>query len=333
MYVDGTFTMSGGIISGNTGRGVSVSGKFIMSGGSISSNSGSGVYVENSSNERLFLMEGGTISGNSGNGVDVGYTSNTGYSSGTFTMSGGNISSNSRRGVNVQAGTFIMKSGTISGHTADANGGGVYVNSRGVSFNTSGRFTMSGGTISGNTSSGNGGGVYVGGTFTMTGGTISGNTASGNGGGVYGSITKTGGTISGNDAAETDRNTAKQGHAVHNGTNWRNATAGPRMNTDTYGFWLNEVEVVEFPSGFIGTWKRDNFNNTLTFSANFFTDSAQPGSIANLVRISGNSYTCAWASNGSEFTLTFRLVNGNIEISGDSGNGETNWNGTWRKQR
>jgi len=88
---------------------------------------------------------------------------------------------------------------------------------------------------------------------------------------------------------------------------------------------------VPFPAGFVGTWKRDNYNNTLTFSANFFTDSAQTGSAAYLVRVSGDSYTCAWASNGREFTLTFRLVNGNLVISGDSGDGEKNWNGTWKK--
>jgi hypothetical protein len=294
-----------------------------MSGGTISGNTGSGVYVYDGG---TFTMSGGTISGNTGSGVNVGST---------FTMSGGTISGNTGSGVNVGVrSTFTMSAGTISGNTS-SDGGGVYVN-------IGGTFNMKGGTISGNTAWDNGGGVRVmhGVEFTMSGGAISGNTARGNGGGVYGdsdSFTKTGGTISGNDATEADRNTAKQGHAVYSNNpwnnNWRNATAGPRMNTDTYGFWMNEVEVFEFPSSFIGTWKRDNFNNTLTFSANFFTDSAQSGFIINLVRISGNSYTCAGASNGREITLTFRLVNGNIEISGDSGDGETNWNGTWRKQR
>jgi hypothetical protein len=50
------------------------------------------------------------------------------------------------------------------------------------------------------------------------------------------------------------------------------------------------------------------------------------------VRVSGDSYTCAWASNGREFTLTFRLVNDNLVISGDSGDDERNWNGTWKKK-
>ena len=56
-------------------------------------------------------------------------------------------------------------------------------------------------------------------------GTISGNTASG-----------------GNDAAAGLRNiaTGGQGHAVYRLDTWRNATAGPTMNTATYGFWLND---------------------------------------------------------------------------------------------
>ena len=88
---------------------------------------------------------------------------------------------------------------------------------------------------------------------------------------------------------------------------------------------------VTFPPEFVGTWRRDNFNNTLTFSAKSFTDSAQPGLAANFVRISGDLYTCAWANSGREFTLTFIYINGNLEISGDSGTDERNWNGTWKK--
>jgi hypothetical protein len=30
--------------------------------------------------------------------------------------------------------------------------------------------------------------------------------------------------------------------------------------------------------------------------------------------------------------LSIWMENGNIEISGDSGNGDNNWNGTWRRQ-
>ena len=91
VHVDGgTFTMSGGTISGNT---VSLS--------------GGGVYVQSGT----FTMSGGTISGNTatsyyGGGVFV--------SNGTFTMSGGEISGNTanRDGggvyVSSDSGTFIM---------------------------------------------------------------------------------------------------------------------------------------------------------------------------------------------------------------------------------
>jgi len=108
---------------------------------------------------------------------------------------------------------------------------------------------MEGGTISGNTSSDNGGGVYVrGGTFNMQGGMVAGgNNARSNGGGVYisgGTFTKTGGTIRGSDVAVSNRNTAtNQGHALYwnaSPARWRNATAGPDDNTDSYGFWLND---------------------------------------------------------------------------------------------
>jgi uncharacterized repeat protein (TIGR02543 family) len=75
VYVDGgTFTMSGGEISGNTGfSGVGVyvySGTFTMSGGAISGNTDSGVYVYYGA----FTMSGGEISGNassSGGGVSM----------------------------------------------------------------------------------------------------------------------------------------------------------------------------------------------------------------------------------------------------------------------
>ena len=230
----GTFTMSGGTISGNTitntpayGGGVYIgdSSTFTMTGGEISGNtasSGGGVYI---SNYAVFTMSGGKISGNtasdsntSGGGVYV--------SNGTFTMYGGEISGHTRGGgVNISYGTFTMAGGKISGNT----GTGVYVsslfvngvrsygtfimNSGEISGNTIsgvrsyGIFIMNGGEISGNTvsSNGDGGGVYNNRTFTMNGGEISGNTSSRDGGGVYvdssGTFTMNGGKISGNTAS------------------------------------------------------------------------------------------------------------------------------------
>jgi hypothetical protein len=106
VYVDGagTFTMSGGEISGNSssssyssyslGGGVYVNGTFTMSGGEISGNSsssssyslGGGVYVDGT-----FAMSGGKISGNSSSSSYSSYGGGV-YVAGRFTkQSGGTI--------------------------------------------------------------------------------------------------------------------------------------------------------------------------------------------------------------------------------------------------
>jgi uncharacterized repeat protein (TIGR02543 family) len=97
------------------------------------------------------------------------------------------------------SGSFIMKSGSISGNSA-GKGGGVYIGGE-----DKGRFTMDGGTISGNSTI-YGGGVYVDERqeFTMNGGTISGNSTI-YGGGVYvkkiSFFDMNGGTIRSNSAS------------------------------------------------------------------------------------------------------------------------------------
>ena len=241
VYVlQGTFTMNGGKISGNT-----------------TSSIGGGVYVYSGT----FTMNGGEITGNTANGTPTGGAG--GYASGggvyvggynrraTFTMTGGKISGNTSSslinsvgGVCVDDyGTFEMKGGEISGNTSTDSFGGVFVNVLGT-------FTMSGtAKISGNT----GGGVCTIGTFTMNGGTISGNTSSTYGGGVYvnilgGTFTKTNGTIYGYDADDTgNSNVVKdssgtvvnnQGHAVYVYVNSttnrrRETTAGETVNLDS----------------------------------------------------------------------------------------------------
>jgi len=157
---NGTFTMSGGEISGNSGSGVSFSGgssgTFTMSGGEISGNNGSGVFFSG----KIFTMSGGKISGN---------RSGVGIERGTFTMSGGEISGNTGSGVSIfHRVTFTMSGGKISGNTS-FSGGGVYI----FRFGT---FIMTGGEISGNTATntgsstppsygGGGGGVYLVGTY------------------------------------------------------------------------------------------------------------------------------------------------------------------------
>ena len=172
---------------GLTGTGVYLdpNGTFTMYGGSISGNSaaekGGGVYMTRST----FRMLGGSVSGNKakyGGGVYV-------YS-GAFTLSGGTVSGNSsdEDGAGVYtAGTFNMTGGSVSGNfTTDAAVTG-YATKRGGGVYAADVFNMSGGTISDNTAAEYGDGVYVilSATCTITGGTISGNT-SGNskGGGV-----------------------------------------------------------------------------------------------------------------------------------------------------
>ena len=256
LELNGTFNMrDNASVSGNTasmaGGGVSNGGTFTMQdSASVSGNTASILSGGGVSNGGTFTMQdSASVSGNTASLLGGGGVSN----GGTFTMRdntsvSGNTAS-SGGGVD-NGGTFTMQdNASASGNTAN-EGGGVYVDMRGT-------FTMQGGTISGNTAREDGGGVYVDsdrsnyptgrGTFTMQGGTISGNTTRKNGGGVYlyrnVNFTKTGGTIYGNN--ETDarlRNTASnRGHALYNANGtWRNATAGPTLNPDTFGFWTND---------------------------------------------------------------------------------------------
>ena len=121
----GTFTMEGGSISGNTARnygaGVNNQGTFTMEEGSISGNTANcGGGVEN---RGTFTMSGGSISDNTANGNPGGGVMN----SSTFTMSGGSISGNTANyGAGVEnGGAFTMSGGSISGNTAINFGGGV----------------------------------------------------------------------------------------------------------------------------------------------------------------------------------------------------------------
>jgi fibronectin type 3 domain-containing protein len=249
----GTFTLSGGEISGNSA---------VASNGNISY--GGGVYVYSGT----FSMSGGEISGNTSSASVFASSGGGVYmNSGTFTLSGGEISGNivisiqsassgygyySRGGgVAMDGGTFTMSGGEISGNTSSgvSIGGGVYI--------YGGMFTMSGGEISGNTATSAatgfpaaayGGGVSVqGGKFTMSGGTISNNTAipfsaSAYGGGVYesgtGKFTKqSGGTIYGSNGGSL-RNSATNGQAVFialgNSVSYqRNTTAGVGATLDS----------------------------------------------------------------------------------------------------
>jgi hypothetical protein len=156
VYVNnGTFTISGGTISGNTAKGA-----------------GGGVYASReqygSRNSTFAMMTGGTISGNTAGGAGGGV-----YVDNSFTLSAGTISGNtagaSGGGIRVNRDGFTMSGGEISGNTASgSNGGGV---------SAAGTVTVSNGTISGNTAKGSGGGVWVSGSLTKTAGIIYGSNA------------------------------------------------------------------------------------------------------------------------------------------------------------
>jgi len=365
VYNTGTFTMQGGTISDNADSGVVNTQTFTMENGIISGNvsnyRGGGVY-----NQGTFTMRDGIISGNTslyGGGVFV----PDGQYSGTFTMQGGTISGNTAivyGGGVYMGGNFTMQgNASVSGNKTNYHGGGVYVIGYGYGDRP---FTMKdSASVSGNTASGNGGGLYIasgrggapildqssGGIFVMQDNTsIFGNTAIGSGGGVYfngKSFTKTGGNIYGDDAEQNYKNTAigGRGSAVYESNNggWRNATAGLTMNANSYGFWLNEGEAiaVKFPSSFSGVWKRDNFNNMLTLTENTVKSSSS-NYVWGLIRISGDTYTMKRIDSASTITITITYrkslssIDGSywpasLSVSGDSGSGQDNWNGSWNQ--
>lgn len=132
---NGTFTMTGGELTGNKtfGYGGAVlmdsNTTFTMSGGTISenesANNGGGVFLRNSA---VFNMSNGTISGNKGQTFAGGvYAANNS----SFTMSGGEITDNESLlyggGVCVDSNaSFIMSDGEISGNKTGNYGGGIY---------------------------------------------------------------------------------------------------------------------------------------------------------------------------------------------------------------
>ncbi|MGW1024894.1 beta strand repeat-containing protein [Streptomyces sp. NPDC002577] len=194
IYNFATFTMTGGMISGNTAT--------ATAGG-----------VRNNAANATFTMSGGEISGNTATGDTGGGVFN--FTGATFTLAGGKVSGNtagatSGGGVTNQRGaTFKMTSGEISGNTG-TSGGGV-LNWSDTAAATA--FTMSGGTVSGNVTTAavsRGGGVFNissgtgAATFTMSGGVIRDERAS-NGGAVHNTgeaavTTVNGGSLTGNTA-------------------------------------------------------------------------------------------------------------------------------------
>lgn len=185
-----TFTMKGGIISGNV-SGDPTRGAVYLHGsngnavlnleqGQIVNNVGCGVFGDFGD----MRMTGGEISGNTSvgvGGVSMHYCN-------TFDMAGGRICDNTGTGILIDAGVFTLSGGTIEGNDASnvaySDCGGILLNGCGerkVVFN------MTGGSIK-NNSGKTGGGIYAVGKLCeihISGGEITGNTATEYGGGIY----------------------------------------------------------------------------------------------------------------------------------------------------
>ena len=100
------------------------------------------------------------------------------------------------------------------------------------------------------------------------------------------------------------------------------------------GCILSENVDDAFPNGFIGTWKRESssYTSTLTFTSTDLKASNQYNIQWDFQSVSGDAYKIKSSLSGTTATITIKLVNGKLQISGDSGSGENNWNGTWIKQ-
>ena len=87
-----------------------------------------------------------------------------------------------------------------------------------------------------------------------------------------------------------------------------------------------------FSSSITGTWKKDNFSHTITFTKNTLKASNQNYTWY-FQSVSGNVYKIKPGNYDYTYTITIKLINGNLEISGDTAaNSENNWNGIWKKQ-
>jgi hypothetical protein len=107
------------------------------------------------------------------------------------------------------------------------------------------------------------------------------------------------------------------------------------MKKSVFVFWLAVFgfsAVVgfaqSFPAGFQGTWKRPQYASTLSFTGNTVKASNRDV-VWTLRSVAGNKYAIVSSSKGATLSLTIRLVSGKLEISGDSGKGEANWNGSY----
>ena len=185
MYVDGTLTISGGVIENNYGsqQGGAVyakNGDLTVGGGQILNNNalkdGGGIYYRGGN----ATISGGTVSGNTSKASGGGYAFS---GNAKVTMTGGSITGNTSPnggGMIVQGGASLqLQGGQFIGNTSTGSAGGVYIS-------TNSSITMTGGIIAENKANGNTGGLYVtGATGKITGGEIKNNSSVKDGAGIY----------------------------------------------------------------------------------------------------------------------------------------------------
>jgi hypothetical protein len=94
---------------------------------------------------------------------------------------------------------------------------------------------------------------------------------------------------------------------------------------------ITEGSSTTFPSGFLGTWKKDDFGNTLTFTKTILQSSSQNYNCG-FQSASGDFYVIKEIKSDTDSTINIKIENGNLEIDGDNGIDEDNWNGVWLKQ-
>ena len=104
------------------------------------------------------------------------------------------------------------------------------------------------------------------------------------------------------------------------------------------GCEIDKDDDVTFPSGFIGTWKREEpsiYTSTRIFTATTLKISSQSNHRV-LEGISGDTYTMSHSDNRNyKITKTIRLVNGKLVITGCEGSylsHDEYCNGTWIRQ-
>jgi hypothetical protein len=334
VYLEGgTFTMSGGEISGLrygiilNGNGTTAT----ISGGTIKDNgnndSGDGVIVLGNGN--TLTISGGNFEGNI-DGVNINGTGNT------LTVTGGNFEKNTEKGVGIQG----------TGNTIAISDGNFEGNIDGVDiYGTGNTITISGGTFKDNSSVGvriNG----TGNTGTVTDGIFSDNFWVGIGFDNASSncvLTISGGTITGNGHVNDEGNGEGEGVDIEGTGNSLTISGGEiKNNKNGVTFWEATDCTLTIEDGAsisnnanvgIGLWDQ-NWNNTIIMSGGEIKDNNEGINIqgtGNSVTISGgeiknnnNNGVNFWEA--TDCTLT---IEDGVSISNNANQGIGVWVQSW----